>query len=44
MKSIDRTDFENVELRAGSLAMVEESIESRKPAFNLFIDFREEIG
>lgn len=44
MNTIDRTDFEEVELRAGTMAKEEEFAEAREPAFNILIDFREENG
>ena len=44
MNSISWTDFEKIELRAGTVLRVEEFPEARKPAFKLWIDFGEEIG
>ena len=44
MNSILWSDFEKVELRAGTVVEVEEFPEARKPAFKLKIDFGSEIG
>jgi tRNA-binding protein len=44
MKHISWTDFEKVELRAGTVVEVKDFPEARKPALILKIDFGEEIG
>ncbi|MCK5068779.1 MAG: tRNA-binding protein [Bacteroidales bacterium] len=44
MNSISWTDFEKVEVRAGTVIEVKEFPEARKPAYKLLIDFGEEIG
>jgi tRNA-binding protein len=44
MNSISWTDFEKVELRAGTVVEVKGFPEARKPAYKLLIDFGEEIG
>ncbi len=44
MDSISWSDFEKLELRAGTVVEVKEFTEARKPAFKLKIDFGEEIG
>ena len=44
MNNISWTDFEKVELRAGTVVEVKEFPEARKPAFKMLIDFGEEIG
>lgn len=44
MKTIDWNDFEQVELRVGTILEVEDFPEARKPAFILKVDFGEELG
>ncbi len=44
MEQISWTDFEKVELRAGTVVEVKEFPEARKPALILKIDFGKEIG
>jgi len=44
MENISWSDFEKIELRAGTVVEVKEFPEARKPAFKLKIDFGEEIG
>jgi len=44
MNSINWSDFEKVELRAGTVVEVAEFPEARKPAYKLKIDFGAEIG
>lgn len=44
MNAIDWTDFEKVELRAGTVVEVKEFPEARKPAYKLWIDFGKKIG
>lgn len=44
MESINWSDFEKIELRAGTIMEVQEFPEARKPAFTLTIDFGKEIG
>ena len=44
MDSISWSDFEKIELRAGTVVEVNNFPEARKPAFKLKIDFGEEIG
>ena len=44
MENISWSDFEKIELRAGSVVEVKEFPEDRRPAFKLKIDFGDEIG
>ena len=44
MKEINWEEFEQVELRVGTVTAVEEFPEARRPAWKLWIDFGEEIG
>jgi len=44
MDSISWSDFEKIELRAGTVVEVNNFPEARKPAFKLKIDFGDEIG
>lgn len=44
MKKINWQEFEQVELRVGTILEVENFPEARKPAYKLKIDFGEEIG
>ena len=44
MERISWSDFEKIELRAGTVVEVKEFPEARKPAYQLKIDFGEEIG
>ncbi len=44
MEHISWTDFEKLELRAGTVVEVKEFPEARKPALILTIDFGKEIG
>ena len=44
MNTISWQDFENVDLRAGTIIRVEDFPKARKPAFKLWIDFGAEIG
>lgn len=44
MQTIEWTDFEKVELRAGTVVEVTEFPEARKPAFKLKVDFGSGIG
>lgn len=44
MESISWSDFEKIELRAGTVIEAKEFPEARKPAFQLKIDFGEAIG
>tara|TARA_R110002110_G_scaffold414951_1_gene646866 strand:+ start:164428 stop:164766 length:339 start_codon:yes stop_codon:yes gene_type:complete len=44
MKQINWDDFQQVELRVGTIINVEDFPEARKPAFKLQVDFGEIIG
>ena len=44
MNEIEWSDFEKVELRAGTVIAVEDFPEARKPAYKLTIDFGTDIG
>lgn len=44
MNNINWSDFDKIELRAGTVVEVEEFPEARKPAFKLKIDFGPEMG
>lgn len=44
MKELSWDEFEQVELRVGTVTAVEEFPEARRPAWKLWIDFGEEIG
>ena len=44
MKKITYQDFEQVELRSGTIVKVEEFPRVRKPAFKIWADFGSEIG
>lgn len=44
MEKITWTDFEKVELRAGTIIQVNDFPEAKKPAYQITIDFGSEIG
>ena len=44
MKTINWNDFENVDLRTGTIIEVNDFPEARKLAFRLLIDFGDQIG
>lgn len=41
MEQINRSDFEKIELRAGTIIKVEDFPEAKKPAFKVWVDFGE---
>ena len=43
MKTITRSDFEQIELRIGTIIDVQNFPEAKKPAYKLIIDFGTEI-
>ena len=44
MKTINWSDFENMDLRVGTIIEVNDFPEARKPAYRLLIDFGKQIG
>lgn len=44
METIEWLDFERIELRAGTIVVVEDFPEARKPAYKLTVDFGPELG
>ncbi len=44
MKFITWADFEQVDLRTGTIVRVEDFPEARKPAYKVWVDFGEELG
>lgn len=44
MNTIEWSDFEQVELRTGTIIDVQEFPEARQPAYKIWADFGEEIG
>jgi tRNA-binding protein len=44
MDTITWQEFENVDLRAGTIVRIEDFPKARKPAFKLWIDLGEQIG
>lgn len=44
MSIITWQDFENVDVRVGTIALVEDFPQARKPAYKLTVDFGEELG
>lgn len=44
VETIEWLDFERMELRAGTIVVVEDFPEARKPAYKLTVDFGPELG
>lgn len=44
MQQINWSDFENVELRVGTIIRVENFPEAKKPSYKMWIDFGPQIG
>lgn len=44
MKKISWNDFEQVELRIGTIISAEDFSEAKKPAYKIIVDFGEELG
>ncbi len=44
MEQINWNDFEKIEMRVGTIIQVNDFPEAKKPAFQLIIDFGEELG
>jgi tRNA-binding EMAP/Myf-like protein len=44
MNELSWTDFEKTDLRAGTIIRVEDFPEARKPAYQIWVDFGEELG
>ncbi len=44
MKTINWNDFEQVDMRAGTIVQVEAFPEARKPAYKIWVDFGPELG
>lgn len=44
MKTLNWNDFEQVDMRAGTIVQVEAFSEARKPAYKIWVDFGPELG
>ncbi|WP_427981924.1 tRNA-binding protein [Agarivorans sp.] len=44
MKTIEWSDFQNVDIRVGTIVAVEEFPQARRPAYKLQLDFGEQLG